>query len=352
MNIVRIALGATAAPIAACAGIYAVVGSMCAKAFGSRPDKDRPHYTYMYDHYAPRYPRREAVFPGTEGALHGFLYGEENDKALIVVCHGIGAFHEDYLSTIIWFVDHGYRVFAPDFTGSGYSGGKGTNGLPQSAIDLDRVLSYIEADPELNRLPKVLFGHSWGGYAVGAGLNFDHDVKAAVTVAGFNDPIHQLGVIFEGMFGKVGKIAYPFLRLWHRQRFGKNGLLTAVDGINKAGIPVLIVQGMEDRLNAPDGTSIYAARAGITNPKVRYHLITKLHCADHMSPFFIDEANEHLCHMVEVLENIGKKYTEPEKSEKEREYYDSLNKDLCSRPNEDFFTVVDEFYTDSLTKEG
>ena len=340
-------LGA-AVPAVLCAGTYAVIGGMCSKAFGERPDKDKARYTYMFEHYAAYYPRREVSFPGTAGELHGFIYGEKNEKALVVVCHGIGAFHEDYLSTIIWFVDHGYRVFAPDFTGSGYSEGKGTMGLPQSAIDLDRVLSYIENDPELNRLPKLLFGHSWGAYAVGAVGNFQHDVKAAVTVAGFNDPIEQLGSVFEGLLGKAGKAAYPFLRLWHRRRFGENGLLRAVDGINRSGIPTLIVQGAEDQLNAPDGTSIYAARSEITNPKVKYHVISKPYCADHLSPFFTDEANESVKDMVPILTEINRKYKGDEQQKKTAEYYASLDKELMSRPNEPFYTLVNEFYEEVL----
>lgn len=331
-----------------CVVIYGIIARMCSRAFSGRPDPNRGHYTYFYDHYAQHYPRREYVFPGTEGELHGFLYGEENTGPLVIVCHGIGAFHEDYMSSVIWFVDHGYRVFALDLTGSGASGGRGTAGLPQSALDVDAALSFLERDPEWKGVPKVLFGHSWGAYGVAAGLYFEHDVRAAVTVAGYNDPVQQLETVFVMMLGKAGKFSYPFLWLWHRSRFGKYGVLRATEGINRAGIPVLIVQGTEDQLNAADGTSIYAARGKITNPKVQYLVITKEHCADHLSPFFTDEANEDLCHMTEVLTEIAGKYKGKEKEEKERTYYESLNKDLMSRPNETFFAAIDSFYKKSI----
>lgn len=331
-----------------CVVVYVCISTMYTKSFGSRPEMNRGHYTYFYDYYEMKYPREEVTFSGSAARLHGFIYGEENHKALVVVAHGIGAYHEDYMSSIIWFVDHGYRVFAVDFTGSGHSEGKGTMGLPQSAIDMDTVLSFIEADSSLNQLPKVLFGHSWGAYAVAAVLNFQHDVKAVVTVAGFNDPVHQIGEVFVMLLGKFGKLLYPFLNLFHLIQFGKNGFLRAVDGINKAGIPILIVQGMEDQLNAPNGTSIYAAREKITNPKVKYHILTKEHCSDHLSPFHTDEANEKLWHMAQDLTEINSKYQGQEQIDKTREYYESFDKEIMSIPNEKLYIVVDTFYNDAL----
>ena len=94
-----ILLGA-AVPAVLCAGTYVVIGGMCSKAFGERPDKNKARYTYMFEHYAADYPRREVSFPGTAGELHGFIYGEKNEKALVVVCHGIGAFHEGLVEAV------------------------------------------------------------------------------------------------------------------------------------------------------------------------------------------------------------------------------------------------------------
>lgn len=142
---------------------------------------DIPEYTvrYYYEHYEKDYPREEVTLLSGENTLHAYIYGQQNDKALLVFGHGSGGFHEDYMDHIVWFVDHGYRVFASDLTGSGNSGGKGIMGMPQSAIDMDAILTYIENDPELSGMKKVLYGHSWGAYGVTAVLNFDHDVTAA-----------------------------------------------------------------------------------------------------------------------------------------------------------------------------
>ena len=59
-------------------------------------------------------------------------------------------------------------------------------GMAQSAIDLDAALTYIESNDELNGLPVLLYGHSWGGYAAAAVLGSDHDIKASVSISGYS----------------------------------------------------------------------------------------------------------------------------------------------------------------------
>jgi GTP pyrophosphokinase len=53
------------------------------------------------------------------------------------------------MKEIVWFVQHGYRVFAADYTGSGSSEGEQTGGLCKTPIDLDVILTYIEQDESL-----------------------------------------------------------------------------------------------------------------------------------------------------------------------------------------------------------
>lgn len=76
------------------------------------PRVDRPEFSYQwfYDHYEDELPRRQVTIQSGENKLAGFIYGEENDKALVVFSHGSGAYHEYYMKEIVWFVQHGYRV--------------------------------------------------------------------------------------------------------------------------------------------------------------------------------------------------------------------------------------------------
>lgn len=331
------------------AAMYFGLGRLYTNGFGKHTVVERK-ITYYYDHYEDRYPRREVVFQGKAAQLHGFIYGESNTKALVVIAHGIGSFHESYLSTITWLVDRGYRVFAPDLSGSGSSTGV-TTGLFQSAIDMDTVLTYIENDPGMCNLPKVLMGHSWGSYGVGAVLNYGHDITAVVNVAGYNDPVDMIAFTLSLAFGKIANIVKPFYWIHHRIHYGKSGVYSVVDGINKANIPVLIVQGSEDPINTPDSTGIYAHRAKITNPHVEYMYITKKDCANHSSAFHTDAANEAMAAMELEIKALRDKLTGEQLEKALDDYYAKLDIDLFSTPNADFLEQVDDFYSRALKRQ-
>lgn len=331
-----------------CVILYCLISTVYTKGFGKHTGGNAHYLTYLYDHYSDRYHRREVVISGKAAELHAFIYGEENSKALVVFAHGIGAFHEEYMSAIIWLVDHGYRVLAPDLSGSGHSSGH-TTGLPQSAIDLHSVLCYIEKDPELSKLPVMLFGHSWGSYGVGAALNYDHAVKAVVHIAGYNDPIEMMTDVFRMTFGKNAGAATPFLRLYHRIHFGKAGFFSVVNGLNRANIPALVVQGAEDPLNTPDGNSIYAHRNQVKNKKVEYMYITKEGCANHGSPFHTDAANRLETKILQDIAELTKQFSGEELEQKLELYYADIDRNLLSQPNPELMEYVDAFYSKALS---
>jgi len=208
---------------------------------------------------------RTTYFYSGQNRLTAYIFGEDNYNGLIVIAHGLGGGAVSYLREIIFFVDNGWRVFAFDKTGSHHSEGSGTRGLPQSAIDLNAALNYI-ANQDLG-LPIMLYGHSWGGFAVTAVLNFDdHDINAVVSLAGFADP---LGMLHEGarlMIGPVGNIAYPFLWMYQWMLFGPYANLSAIDGINSGTVPVKIIHGREDNVVSYHSAGIIAHRERIGNP--------------------------------------------------------------------------------------
>ena len=258
------------------------------------PRVDRPEFSYQwfYDHYEDELPRRQVTIQSGENKLAGFIYGEENDKALVVFSHGSGAYHEYYMKEIVWFVQHGYRVFAADYTGSGSSEGEQTGGLCKTPIDLDVILTYIEQDESLNKLPKVLIGHSWGAYGVTAVLNYDHDIKAVVSLAAYNEPAKQLADILGRTASPALYGLEPFFRLNNIVDYGKYGTLTAVDGINHSGVPVLIVQGTGDQMISYDRCALTAYRDKITNPNVEWLIITEEGHNDHGSFLMTREAED------------------------------------------------------------
>jgi alpha-beta hydrolase superfamily lysophospholipase len=231
---------------------------------------ENTYYTFITwkDMDQSKYPRQEVKFNSGENKLQGFIYGGSNNNGLVVISHGFGGTADHYFPMIMYFVDRGWRVFVYNNTGVGGSEGDSIRGLTQSAVDLDAALKYIENTSAFNDLPVMLAGHSWGGFAVCSVLNYNHNVNAVVSFAGFN--IAQELFEEEGV-GIAGGIFYALTpQFWaiEKQLFGDAAKLTAVGGINKSNIPVMIVQSSDDKVIRADTTSIYAHRNKITNTHV------------------------------------------------------------------------------------
>ncbi len=168
-------------------------------------------------------------------------------KGLIIVSHGIFDGHLSYLPEIAYFASRGYKVFGYDNTGCHLSGGKNIRGLPQSVIDLNNALSYIKTQTEL---PLLLFGHSWGGYAVSAvSCCCDCDIKGIFVQSGFNRSIDML--IEEGtrMVGSAVKAFAVYIKMYESLKFGSRAKLTAAQGAQAAtarGTKMMIMHSTDD----------------------------------------------------------------------------------------------------------
>jgi len=235
---------------------------------GSREDDFYSFFT-MKELEEAGYQREEVSFHSGKNKLQGFIFGGANNRGLVMISHGLGSSAESYTSLIMHFVDQGWRVFAFNNTGVAGSEGKGTRGLYQSALDLDAALAYVENSDALKSLPLMLAGHSWGGFAVCAVLNYGYRVNAVVSFAGYNSGIEVLDEIGFHMTGGIYHIIAPQMHLFQKLLFGDAAKLTAIDGINKSNIPVMIVQCSDDDLVPAGSTSIYAHREKITNPRVK-----------------------------------------------------------------------------------
>jgi dienelactone hydrolase len=212
-----------------------------------------------------KYSRKEVRFSSRENKLQGFIYGETNSNGLVIISHGLGGTADAYFPMIIYFVDKGWRVFAYNNTGVSGSEGESIRGLTQSVIDLDAALAYVKSSNELNNLPIMLVGHSWGGFAVCAVLNKERNIKAVVSFAGYNTGGEVLKENVMSMVGGIYYMLYPQFWAIEKRLFGDMAKLTAIDGINKSDIPAMIVQCANDDVITPNGTSIYAHRGKITN---------------------------------------------------------------------------------------
>ena len=231
---------------------------------------DNTFYTYITwkEMDQVKYSRQEIRFYSGTNRLQGFIYGSSNNNGLVVISHGLGGTADHYFPMIMYFVDQGWRVFAYNNTGVGGSEGDSVRGLTQSVIDLDAALTYIKNESMFNGLPIMLVGHSWGGFAVCTVLNYNHNISAVVSFAGFNSAQELFAEQGVGMVGGIFYALSPQFWALEKQLFGNAVKLTAVGGINRANIPVMIVQSSDDEVIPAKTTSIYAHRGRITNPYV------------------------------------------------------------------------------------
>ena len=243
---------------------------------------------------AIRYEHSVRHFYSGQNRLTGYIFGEENDQGVIVISHGLGGGGLSYMMEISYFTNQGWRVFTFDKTGSHASEGRGTRGLPQSAIDLDAALTYI-ANQNWD-MPVMLYGHSWGGFAVTAVLNMDHDISAVVSIAGFAEPLPMLQEGARLMVGPAAVLFTPFLWTYQRLLFGRYADLSAIEGINSGEVPVKIIHGRDDNVVSYDGAGIIAHRGQIVNPNVifvsRYYPKRSGHVDLMREPGFLAEVNE------------------------------------------------------------
>ncbi len=189
-------------------------------------------------------------FNSNDVTLAGYKYSKEgqNVKGVVVISHGLGGGgHNTYMPFIDYFTSNGYYVFAYDARGNDNSGGDAVEGIPQGLIDLDNAVNHVATIDEYKTLPVTLFGHSWGGYAVGNLLNIHPEVKAAVIIAGFNEREDLL--LYQGrqIAGVGADILLPYLKLYERIKFGKEYTsINALLGMDKTEAGIMVVHSKDD----------------------------------------------------------------------------------------------------------
>ena len=181
--------------------------------------------------------------------LVGYRYYVDGVPAqgVVVISHGFGGGgHNSYMDVAYYFAQHGYDVFAYDATGNDESQGKGVNGLPQGVIDLHYAIEYIKTIDALKDLPVMLWGHSWGGYCVGAVLNYHPEVKAVASVAGFNQSGDLVRAQGQQMVGGLIGFMMPYVNSIERTKCGKYSSANALDGFANSECGVFVAHSSDD----------------------------------------------------------------------------------------------------------
>lgn len=349
-------LGAAFAGIAAvyAGASYAIVRKVYKDTY-KRVQLEKYTDKLRYSDVKDKYPRHPVSFMSGNNRLQGYIYGENDSGDMLIMAHGLYCSQEKYLGMICALVDRGWMVFAYDNTGVCESEGKNGKGLVQAAFDLHAALTFIENDGELSKKRKFLIGHSQGGYAVCAALNFEHDIAGVVSISGFTTSYKVESEHGVQMFGNISVIMNPFIALEERRRFKKYAWLSSIDGINKSGVPVLIMHGVGDDFVDYHGSGIINHKDEITNPNVTYVHLDYPERNGHSDILYSLEGNRSSNHQQEQLDALMKKYHQydinklPE--DELAKIYDGVDKYIASEYNTELYDEVDR-YLRSIAKKS
>lgn len=312
-----------------------------------RPDYALKAGNYCYERVRGRLYREEFYFPSDKELLKGYYYPSGNSKGLVVVAHGFHAGADDFIPIIEYLVKNKFSVFTYDLTGTYDSKGDGTVGWCQSLVDIDYALRYVSSNAPYNLQPCFLLGHSWGGYAVTSVLAIHKNVKACAGIAPMNNGstiMVEKGCQYVGNFAKLPK---PVIDIYQKKLFGDYVRYNGVKGINSTSIPVLIAQGVEDKVITYDKQSVIAHRSEITNPNVVYYETEGLQ-GGHESILnsvnaliYQSEVNGKL---LKLKSDLGRKLT----YEEQVEFYKTVNHDLYSEVNYELMDKIIETFNSVL----
>ena len=214
---------------------------------------------------------------------------EGSPRAVIVLVHGLGEHIGRYQHVAEMFCNHAYAVIGSDHPGHGRSGGK--RGHVDSYEDFMQEIDHLlgEADARFPGKPRVLYGHSLGGnlvlyyalkrrpeiagvIATGPAIAPANNTKAMAGVAKVLSAVLPAmtinnGLVLEGLsHDKDVVLAYQKDPLNHPDVSFRLGYELIANGewirqhAAEFPLPLLVMQGAEDKLVNPDATRNFASR--------------------------------------------------------------------------------------------
>ncbi len=329
-----------------------VVGSSIIAYNALFPRQERPDYSitlgnFCYERVCDNLPREEFYFTSNKEKLKGYYYPSNDSKGLIVIAHGYHAGADDYLPFIEYFVKNNFNVFAYDMTATYDSQGDHLVGWCQALVDIDYALKYIAKEPRFNTQPLFLFGHSWGGYAVTSVLEIHKNVKACAGVAPMRDGSTIMMEKGEQYVGKIATLNSPIISAYQKIIFGNYVKHNGIKGINSVNIPVLIAQGIDDKVITYDKLSVIAHKDKITNPNVVYYEGYGLQ-GEHNTILHSNNAVAYQKEVASKLEKIKMENDGKIPYDKQVEFCKTVNHDLYSEVNRELMDKIIETFNNAL----
>jgi alpha-beta hydrolase superfamily lysophospholipase len=227
---------------------------------------------------------------GLEMYSHAWL-PDGQPEALLMLFHGLGEHIMRYQHVAQALVDRGFGLVGFDLRGHGRSGGPRGHAAKLGLLFDDIDGFFNQVDHQLPGIPKVLYGHSMGGFLILAYVPTRRPNVAKVIVTG--SAIHSeiekqkgkvlltriLGSILPGVTISSGLetkalsrddkvvekyVADPLVHNKISTGLGKSFLDSIAIAMRTApafSVPVLLMHGTADRLAYPNGSEEWAALA-------------------------------------------------------------------------------------------
>ncbi len=237
------------------------------KEFGKRYEV-REYAAYKIEDFPDLELHRCEVISNKGHKLAAYKYQKKGiaRKAVLVMVHGLCGSHRNYLDLCYYFACQGFTIFTYDATGNGESEGEKVGGFAQGLADLDYVLTFVKKQIEYKDLPILLMGHSWGAYCVGSVLKFHPDVKAVVSISGFDTTAGLLKQYSEVHMGKAVALLMPYVLLYEKICWGKYSGISVCEGFENSNARVMVIHSLDDEtIYTENGYGRYFDRFGKDN---------------------------------------------------------------------------------------
>ena len=183
----------------------------------------------------------EKVFGGV------YYYPDYKTGKTVVFSHGLGGGYYNYMKEIETLCKNGYRVVAYDNLGCFNSDGESIKCVTQAIDTLKRVIEILSKDDRFINYDLILFGHSWGAFAIGNYLNFTKNdrIKKAVLLSPFN----SIADLSESMLGKGD---YTEIINYEKGFYPEYAESTVSSGIKSGKAKTLVIQSTDDVIIKPE----------------------------------------------------------------------------------------------------
>ncbi len=301
-----------------------------------------------YDELPDKISRKEYYFYSGKKRIQAYLYGESNTKGFLVYAHGLVPGHEAYISDIYSLVKRGYEVFTYDFSGTGKSEGKYVNSVNGQQFDLSVCLDFLKTKEEFKDKEILLYGHSMGAYGVAMNINKDPNIKAVVSIAGFEKPIKEMQFfITQGKNKFLDLLVYYPLWIYTLFLQGKHHNDSSIKEISKSNIPIMIVHGVNDETVGYKEASILIKKDKINNPNAVFIEMTDPNHDKHNTVIASTECVKYQKMIFDEWKNLKKIM---KKEDADKIMYGKIDKVKMNQANEDLMDAIDKFYQNNLSK--